>query len=130
MKIDRSFVRDLPKDSGDQAIAQAIVNMGKARGMTVVAEGVETTKQETFLRDHASDEMQGFLFSRPIPPEQIPDLLRLPLHAAPLLQPEPRTNSVRSTPGLGPRQQVTIVSGHCRLTPEASGPHGVEAVAE
>jgi diguanylate cyclase (GGDEF)-like protein len=88
IKIDRSFVRDLPKDSEDQAIAQAIISMGKALGMTVVAEGVETTEQETFLRDHACDEMQGFLFSKPVPPQQMADLLRsAPLLISPPLQP-------------------------------------------
>jgi diguanylate cyclase (GGDEF)-like protein len=89
IKIDRSFVRDLSKDSEDQAIAQAIISMGKALGMTVVAEGVETTEQETFLRDHACDEMQGFLFSKPVPPEYIPDILRPSLHDSPPLQPMP-----------------------------------------
>jgi EAL domain-containing protein (putative c-di-GMP-specific phosphodiesterase class I) len=87
IKIDRSFVCDLPRDSEDKAIAQAIIGMGKALGMTVVAEGVETTEQETFLRDHACDEMQGFLFSKPVPPERIPDLLRPRLQASPPLQP-------------------------------------------
>ncbi len=87
IKIDRSFVRDLPKDSEDQAIAQAIISMGKALGMTVVAEGVETTEQQTFLRDHACDEMQGFLFSKPVPPEDIPGLLRTSLSVSPPLQP-------------------------------------------
>jgi diguanylate cyclase (GGDEF)-like protein len=90
IKIDRSFVRDLPDDSEDKAIAQAIIGMGKALGMTVVAEGVETTEQETFLRNHACDEMQGFLFSKPVPPEQMSDLLRPWLHISPPLQPEPR----------------------------------------
>jgi EAL domain-containing protein (putative c-di-GMP-specific phosphodiesterase class I) len=89
IKIDRSFVRDLPDDSEDKAIAQAIISMGKALGMTVVAEGVETTEQETFLRDHACDEMQGFLFSKPVTPEQIVSLLRPPFGASPSLQPEP-----------------------------------------
>jgi diguanylate cyclase (GGDEF)-like protein len=88
IKIDRSFIRDLPKDSEDQAIAQAIINMGKALGMTVVAEGVETTEQETFLRDHACDEMQGFLFSKPVPPQQMAELLRsAPAMISPPLQP-------------------------------------------
>jgi EAL domain-containing protein (putative c-di-GMP-specific phosphodiesterase class I) len=91
IKIDRSFVRDLPKDSEDQAIAQAIISMGKALGMTVVAEGVETTEQETFLRDHACDEMQGFLFSKPVPPENMPVLLGPWLAVSPPLQPERRT---------------------------------------
>jgi EAL domain-containing protein (putative c-di-GMP-specific phosphodiesterase class I) len=89
IKIDRSFVRDLPKDSEDQAIAQAIISMGKALGMTVVAEGVETTEQESFLRDHACDEMQGFLFSKPVPPEDMPGLLRPWLALSPPLQPAP-----------------------------------------
>jgi EAL domain-containing protein (putative c-di-GMP-specific phosphodiesterase class I) len=88
IKIDRSFVRDLPDDSEDRAIAQAIISMGKALGMTVVAEGVETVEQEIFLRDHACDEMQGYLFSKPVPPEQLADLLRsAPLMISPPLQP-------------------------------------------
>ena len=65
IKIDRSFVRDLPQDAEDQAIAQAIISMGKALGMTVVAEGVENAEQEAFLRAHGCDEMQGFLISKP-----------------------------------------------------------------
>jgi EAL domain-containing protein (putative c-di-GMP-specific phosphodiesterase class I) len=88
IKIDRSFVRDLPKDSEDQAIAQAIISMGKALGMTVVAEGVETAEQQAFLRDHACDEMQGYLFSRPVHPQQMAELLRAaPLMFSPPLQP-------------------------------------------
>src|SRR5207247_10943323 len=59
IKIDRSFVRDLPVDSEDQAIAQAIISMGKALGMTVIAEGVETLEQEAFLRNPACSEMRG-----------------------------------------------------------------------
>jgi diguanylate cyclase (GGDEF)-like protein len=88
IKLDRSFVRDLPDDPEDQAIAQAIISMGKALGMTVVAEGVETPEQATFLRAHGCDEMQGFLFSRPVPPEQLADLLRpVSLLLSPPLQP-------------------------------------------
>jgi diguanylate cyclase (GGDEF)-like protein len=88
IKIDRSFVRDLPDDTEDRAIAQAIINMGRALGMTIVAEGVETVEQETFLRAHGCDEMQGFLFSRPLPSDQMADLLRpAPQMVAPPLQP-------------------------------------------
>jgi diguanylate cyclase (GGDEF)-like protein len=89
IKIDRSFVRDLPDDSEDRAIAQAIISMGKALGMTIIAEGVETVEQEAFLRDHSCDEMQGFLFSKPLPPREMADLLRTaPRLASPPLQPE------------------------------------------
>ena len=90
IKIDRSFVRDLPQDSEDQAIAQAIISMGKALGMTVVAEGVENAEQEAFLRAHGCDEMQGFLISKPLPAQQMAELLRpVLLPVAPPLQPEP-----------------------------------------
>ena len=90
IKIDRSFVRDLPDDSEDQAIAQAIISMGKALGMTVIAEGVETVEQEAFLRNHACDEMQGFLFSKPLPAREMANLLRAEAQiASPPLQPQP-----------------------------------------
>jgi diguanylate cyclase (GGDEF)-like protein len=91
IKIDRSFVRNLADDGEDQAIAQAIINMGKALGMTIVAEGVETSEQEAFLRDHACDETQGFLFSRPVRPEDLPALLQQRAVVSPPLSPEPRT---------------------------------------
>jgi diguanylate cyclase (GGDEF)-like protein len=88
LKIDRSFVRDLPDDTEDRAIAQAIISMGQALGMTIVAEGVETVAQQTFLRAHGCDEMQGFLFSRPLVAEALADLLRPPPQlASPPLQP-------------------------------------------
>jgi len=89
IKIDRSFVRDLPRDSEDQAIAQAIISMGKALGMTVVAEGVETAEQHAFLRNHDCDEMQGYLFSKPLPAGELATLLQSPsVLASPPLQPE------------------------------------------
>ncbi len=88
IKIDRSFVRDLPDDSEDVAIAQAIISMGKALGMTIVAEGVETSEQQQFLRAHACDEMQGFLFSKPLPPRELAELLKsMPVLVSPSLQP-------------------------------------------
>ncbi|HEX9469281.1 MAG TPA: EAL domain-containing protein, partial [Bradyrhizobium sp.] len=99
IKIDRSFVRDLPRDSEDQAIAQAIISMGKALGMTVVAEGVETSEQQAFLRDHACDEMQGYLFSKPLPPQQLADLLRTtPVMISPPLQPTADAAPEKSAP--------------------------------
>lgn len=86
IKIDRSFVCDLPHNPEDKAIAQAIISMGKALGLTIVAEGVETIEQHEFLREHACDEIQGFLFSKPVAADKIAELLRLPFVAAPTLQ--------------------------------------------
>ncbi|MGC1561466.1 MAG: EAL domain-containing protein, partial [Bradyrhizobium sp.] len=74
IKIDRTFVRDLAESAEDRAIATAIISMGKALGLTVVAEGVETSEQDSFLRGHACDEIQGYLFSKPVRPEDIPAL--------------------------------------------------------
>ena len=86
IKIDRSFVRDLAQSAEDRAIATAIISMGKALGLTVVAEGVETTEQDAFLRGHACDEVQGYLFSKPLRPEDIPSLFP-PRISSPSLQP-------------------------------------------
>jgi EAL domain-containing protein (putative c-di-GMP-specific phosphodiesterase class I) len=87
LKIDRSFIRDLPSDTDDKAIADAIIGLGKALSLTIVAEGVETTEQEGFLRNHACDEIQGYLFSRPVSAESIPALFRFPTVPSPNLQP-------------------------------------------
>lgn len=97
LKIDRSFIRDLPDNTDDKAIADAIINLGRALKLTIVAEGVETMDQETFLRDHACDEMQGYLFSRPVSAENIPALFRLPKVMSPSLQPlTPKTEKLSS----------------------------------
>ncbi len=104
IKIDRSFVQDLPHDSEDRAIAQAIISMGKALGLTVVAEGVETADQAAFLRERGCDEMQGYLFSKPVPAERIPDLLHSSrLFAPPLQSVEP---PARSAAGRGAGRRV------------------------
>lgn len=86
IKIDRSFVSDLETSQQDRAIATAIISMGKALGLTVVAEGVETLEQDAFLRKGGCDELQGFLFSRPVDAEAVPDLL-LPKVSSGSLQP-------------------------------------------
>jgi diguanylate cyclase (GGDEF)-like protein/PAS domain S-box-containing protein len=76
LKVDRSFIRNLPQDSDNQAITQAIITMGNNLSLTVVAEGVETQEQKDFLRGLICDEMQGFFFSKPIAPDKFADLLR------------------------------------------------------
>jgi diguanylate cyclase (GGDEF)-like protein/PAS domain S-box-containing protein len=76
LKVDRSFIRDIPQNSEDKAITEAIIAMGKSLALTIVAEGVETLEQQTFLREHHCDEMQGFYFSKPIPSGEFAALLR------------------------------------------------------
>ncbi len=66
IKIDQSFIRELATSAEDKAITQAIITIGRALGLTVVAEGVETAEQERFLRSNACDQMQGFHFSYPV----------------------------------------------------------------
>jgi EAL domain-containing protein (putative c-di-GMP-specific phosphodiesterase class I) len=76
LKVDRSFIRNLPQDSNNKAITEAVIIMGKSLKLTVVAEGVETKEQERFLQEQICDEMQGFYFSKPIGPDHFADLLR------------------------------------------------------
>lgn len=76
LKIDRSFIQHIPQSIEDKAMMEAIITMGKALSLTVVAEGVETLEQQIFLADHHCDEMQGYFFSKPITHEKFADLLR------------------------------------------------------
>jgi len=76
IKIDRSFISEIPRNNEDAGITEAIIAMGKTLGMTVVAEGVETEEQLNFLRSHACDEMQGYYFSKPVEKDAFADLVR------------------------------------------------------
>jgi len=67
LKIDKSFVRNLPGIAKDEAIARAIITMGLGLNLNVIAEGVETERQREFLAAHGCHEYQGYLFSRPLP---------------------------------------------------------------
>lgn len=66
LKIDRSFVSDLPLDENDASIVTAIISMSHGLGLKVIAEGVETDEQKQFLIDQNCDQVQGFLYSRPL----------------------------------------------------------------
>ncbi len=75
LKIDRSFVTALDNLANGGVIIQAIVALGRALGLTVVVEGIETEQQRVLLRLAGCDEMQGFLFARPAPAKAIDRLL-------------------------------------------------------
>ena len=87
LKIDRSFVQDMLNDSGTAKVAQAIVQLGHALGMQVVAEGVETLQEEALLREQGCDEIQGYLHSRPLPPRELAAWLRVRQTALPATLP-------------------------------------------
>ncbi len=76
LKIDRSFVIGLPNEESDCAIARAIVTMAKQLRQEIVAEGVETPEQMQFLRDLGCDQLQGYLFSQPVPASEFAAMLR------------------------------------------------------
>ena len=71
MKIDGSFVRDVTTDPDDAAIATAIISLAHKLRMRVIAEGIETEGQRRFLERERCDEGQGYLFSRPVPADEI-----------------------------------------------------------
>jgi EAL domain-containing protein (putative c-di-GMP-specific phosphodiesterase class I) len=66
LKVDQSFVRDLVTDADDASIVSAVINMAKSLHLRVVAEGVETREQRSFLELHNCSEAQGYYFSRPM----------------------------------------------------------------
>ncbi|HUP93858.1 MAG TPA: EAL domain-containing protein [Burkholderiales bacterium] len=76
LKIDRSFIADLPHDTGNAAITDAIIAMARTLHMTVIAEGVETRAQFEYLRRLGCDEVQGYYFSPPLAFDEATDLLR------------------------------------------------------
>ena len=76
LKIDRSFIKDIPNAPKDTAITKTIIALGRRLNLNIVAEGVETEEQLAFLSSRKCDEIQGYLISRPLPSEEALDLLR------------------------------------------------------
>ena len=76
IKIDRGFIRDVASNPQDKNLTKAIIAMGGALSLTVVAQGVETKAQADYLRENACDEFQGFYFNKPVPAGQFAQLLQ------------------------------------------------------
>jgi EAL domain-containing protein (putative c-di-GMP-specific phosphodiesterase class I) len=76
VKIDRSFIHDLPDNGDSAAITRAIIQMGRSLGLLVIAEGVETVSQQRFLAEQGCDELQGLLISPPLPQAAFEDWVR------------------------------------------------------
>ncbi len=75
IKIDKAFVRDIVDGSDDAAIVRAVLNLGKAMALGVIAEGVETAAQAAYLKQQGCELVQGYLFGRPQPADAVPGLL-------------------------------------------------------
>jgi EAL domain-containing protein (putative c-di-GMP-specific phosphodiesterase class I) len=76
IKIDRSFVRDITSAAEGKTLTEAIIAMGRTLSLTVVAQGVETKEQADFLRRNSCDQFQGFYLNRPMPGDELAELLR------------------------------------------------------
>jgi EAL domain-containing protein (putative c-di-GMP-specific phosphodiesterase class I) len=76
LKIDLSFIRDIPEDKDDMAIVEAMLALAKSFNLIAVAEGVEREEQLDFLRVSGADRFQGFLLSRPMPAFEFEALLQ------------------------------------------------------
>ncbi|MCU7835120.1 MAG: EAL domain-containing protein [gamma proteobacterium symbiont of Taylorina sp.] len=76
LKIDQSFVRELPDDEEDVAIAKAVITLAKNLNLRIIAEGVETTEQKEFLVQNGCTNIQGYLYSRPIPANEMEEYLK------------------------------------------------------
>ncbi len=78
LKIDRAFVKDVTSDPDDLAITRTVIGLAQRLRLKVIAEGVETEGQLALLAEHGCDEIQGYLYSRPLPPEACVELLSNP----------------------------------------------------
>ncbi len=108
IKIAQTFISDIMSDPSSGAITRATISLGRELGLTVIAEGVETAEQLRLLKLWGCNEVQGFLFAKPLPPDRIPDLLQNGLSATFL--PSKQIHGMDST-------SVSDIVGNYRQTP-------------
>ena len=134
LKIDRSFIRDIPHNSDDAAIADAIISMAHSLGMRVLAEGVETEAQCEFLSRNMCDEVQGFLFSKALPAEEIELLLRespgLPEHLLRLHKPARKLLLVDDEPSILSSLKRLLRQDGYQIMTAADGQAGLDLLAQ
>ena len=82
LKMDRKFVRNIEESETDRRLVNLILDIARCLNVPVVAEGVETQEQIDLLREGGCNYVQGFFFSRPLPPEQFEELMRTELVSA------------------------------------------------
>ncbi|MCK5912504.1 MAG: EAL domain-containing protein, partial [Desulfuromusa sp.] len=75
LKIDRTFVWDIGENPDGEAITKAVIAMGQSLNLQITAEGIETPEQRKFLEKHGCNEAQGYMFSRPLPADEVSELL-------------------------------------------------------
>lgn len=134
IKIDRAFINEITEKNNDAAIADAIISMAHSLGMRVLAEGVETEGQCEFLSRNLCDEIQGFLFSRPVPAHELEALLTasccLPDHLLRQQKPERKLLLVDDEPSILSALRRQLRQDGYQILTASDGAAGLEVLAQ